>query len=258
MADDTRDIKSEEVDEALGDMKIGEGQNNHTGFANGTSKHVDSRSSTPAITKSSSQSPVKRQSASTTPKSEIDEDEEVIGGDIVVTVEPGKAPKLSRKSSQKITSRAPMLFDHVPDATDEALTVFQRIKDCIYGSKYMGASEHDALDCDCSEEWSKCTSSINSRYACANIAQMTAATMHAEKIRTASIVPQKWNVWMVIAIAVLGVKISVSSSDSTPMFQSSRRRRKDMAYEPILIYKQMTSSSSTLERSSMSQPFAAE
>lgn len=159
MADDTRDIKPEEVDEALGDMKIEEGQDhqNHRGFANGTLKHVDSRSSTPAITKSSSQSPVKRQSTSTTPKSEIDEDEEVIGGDIVVTVEPGKAPKLSRKSSQKVAPRAPMLFDHVSDATDEALTVFQRIKDCIYGSKYMGASEHDALDCDCSEEWSECT-----------------------------------------------------------------------------------------------------
>jgi histone-lysine N-methyltransferase SETD2 len=162
MADDTRDTKPEVVDAALSEMKLEEeglpSEAEDTIALNGTydaptpKGFKRSRSSTPAARKSSSQSPVKRQSASQTPRSEDDGDE-IIGGDITVTLEPGKAPKLSRKSSQKVVARPPKLFDHVEDSTDEAITVFQVIKDCIYGSKYMGYSEHDALDCDCSEQW---------------------------------------------------------------------------------------------------------
>lgn len=166
MADDTRDIRPEEVDAALGDMKLEEGKlQNGTGdtiIVNGESKHEStygrskrSRSSTPAVVESRSQSP-KRKSTSATPKSEL-EDEETIAADITITVEPGKVPKLSRKSTQKVIARPPTLFTDLPDATAEAGSVFQRIKDCIYGSKYMGSSEHDALDCDCSEEWSGCS-----------------------------------------------------------------------------------------------------
>jgi hypothetical protein len=164
MADDTRDAKPEAVDAALDDMKLEEGDSPaealDTIALNGTCEEAPtpndikrSRSSTPVARKSSSQSPIKKQSASQTPKSEYDE--ETVGGDITVSVEPGKGPKLSRKASQKIVARPPQLFDHLPDATDEALTVFQVIKDCLYGSKYFGSSNHDALDCDCSEEWSE-------------------------------------------------------------------------------------------------------
>jgi hypothetical protein len=164
MADDTRDVKPEAVDAALGEMKLEEGvsttEAEDTTSVNGAYEQAPtpgnmkrSPSTTPGPLKSASQSPVKKHSASQTPKSEYDE--EIVGGDITFTVEPGKAPKLSRKSSQKVVSHPPRLFDHLPDATDEATNVFQVIKDCIYGSKYMGYSEHDALDCDCSEEWSK-------------------------------------------------------------------------------------------------------
>jgi hypothetical protein len=164
MADDTRDIKPEGVDAALGEMKLEEGVSPDDGqdtiAVNGAYEEAPtpggykrSPSTTLGPDKSATQSPIKKQSASQTPKSEYDE--EVIGGDITVTVEPGKAPKLSRKSSQKVVSRPAQLFDHLQDATDEAISVFQVIKDCIYGSKYMGYSEHDALDCDCSEEWRK-------------------------------------------------------------------------------------------------------
>jgi [histone H3]-lysine36 N-trimethyltransferase len=164
MADDTRDTKPKPgvVDAALSEMKLEEGgshpEADDTIARNGTYDAPTpedikrSRSSTPMARKSSSQSPFKKQSASQTPKSEDDE-EEIIGGDIMVTVEPGKGPKLSRKSSQKVVARPPQLFDQVEDSTEEAFTVFQAIKDCIYGSKYMGYSEHDALDCDCSEQW---------------------------------------------------------------------------------------------------------
>ncbi|ROV98308.1 hypothetical protein VSDG_04482 [Cytospora chrysosperma] len=62
------------------------------------------------------------------------------------------APKLSRKSSSK-AARMPPLFDHLPDATEDSTRAFQVISDCLYGAKHMGSSEHDALDCDCAEEW---------------------------------------------------------------------------------------------------------
>jgi hypothetical protein len=162
MADDTRDTKSEVVDAALSEMKLEEV--GPPSEAEDTIAHSDtydaptpggtkrSHSSTPAALKSASQSPAKKQSASQTPKSEDDE-EEIIGSDIAVTVEPGKGSKLSRKSLQKVAARPPRLFNHVEDSTEEAVTIFQIIKDCIYGSKYMGSSEHDALDCDCSEQW---------------------------------------------------------------------------------------------------------
>ncbi|KAK7728733.1 histone methyltransferase set2 [Cytospora paraplurivora] len=69
------------------------------------------------------------------------------------TPENEPAPKLSRKSSTKIMARSPLLFDHLPDATEDSTNAFQIISDCLYGSKHMGSSEHDALDCDCAEEW---------------------------------------------------------------------------------------------------------
>lgn len=62
-------------------------------------------------------------------------------------------PKLSRKSSSKIASHSARLYDHLPNVTEESCTHFQVITDCLYGSKHMGSSDHDALDCDCSEEW---------------------------------------------------------------------------------------------------------
>ncbi|KAK4099045.1 methyltransferase-like protein [Parathielavia hyrcaniae] len=63
------------------------------------------------------------------------------------------APKLSRKPSQKISRSPPPLFGHLPDATPDACGTFQVINDCLYGSRNMGSSDHDALDCDCAEEW---------------------------------------------------------------------------------------------------------
>ena len=165
MADDTREIKAEAVESALGDIKLEEhAVKGRSTSVNGHSRSATpadikrSKSTTPAPLKSESQSPVKKERSSQTPLSD-DEQEEVVGGDITVTVEPGKAPKLSRKSSQKIITRPAPLFDHLEDTTEEATSVFQVIKDCIYGSKYMGYSEHDALDCDCVEEWNKSISS---------------------------------------------------------------------------------------------------
>jgi histone-lysine N-methyltransferase SETD2 len=81
-------------------------------------------------------------------------DEETVGGDILLKQEPGQPPKLSRSSSQKVLSRPPQLFDHLPDSTQDALATFEQIQACWYANKYMGYTEH-AMECDCSEEWGK-------------------------------------------------------------------------------------------------------
>jgi len=79
-------------------------------------------------------------------------DEGKAGSESATTPDTISVPaKSSRKTSQKM--RAPVLFDHLADATEEALTHFQRIKDCIYGSKHLGSHDQDALDCECSEDW---------------------------------------------------------------------------------------------------------
>lgn len=78
--------------------------------------------------------------------------EEVVGGDISVKLEPGKAPKLARTSSKKIMSKPPPLFTHLPDASDEASKAFDLIPNCTYANKYLGTTDH-ALECDCTEEW---------------------------------------------------------------------------------------------------------
>ncbi|KAI1448457.1 hypothetical protein F5Y02DRAFT_308564 [Annulohypoxylon stygium] len=65
----------------------------------------------------------------------------------------GHPPKIARKATNKMTSRFVQLFDDLPDVTTESYRHFQVIPDCLYGSKALGSTDHDALDCDCSEEW---------------------------------------------------------------------------------------------------------
>src|SRR3569833_439578 len=76
------------------------------------------------------------------------------GSESASTPDTGSGTKLSRKASQKLVTRAaPVTFKHLSDVTAESQRHFQIINDCLYGSKHMGSSEHDALDCDCTEEW---------------------------------------------------------------------------------------------------------
>lgn len=96
-----------------------------------------------------------------TPKSADTEHEEMVGGDISLKLEPGKAPKLSRSASRKVTARPPQLFLHYADKTEEAASTFSVLDDCIYVPKFMGDFD-PAIDCDCAEEWG--TYSIRSRW----------------------------------------------------------------------------------------------
>ncbi|EXJ74345.1 histone-lysine N-methyltransferase SETD2 [Cladophialophora psammophila CBS 110553] len=69
--------------------------------------------------------------------------------------EPSKPARTSRTAS-KLPPRVAPLFNHLPDATQEATSTFTVIDACTYQNKYLGFSEH-ALDCDCSEEWDPST-----------------------------------------------------------------------------------------------------
>lgn len=81
-------------------------------------------------------------------------EEEKVGGDITVKLEPGQPPKLTRSSSQKVVPRPPQLFTDLPDSTAEAKSTFGMMEMCTYANKYMGYTEH-AMECDCAEEWGK-------------------------------------------------------------------------------------------------------
>ncbi|KJZ72833.1 Histone-lysine N-methyltransferase, H3 lysine-36 specific [Hirsutella minnesotensis 3608] len=59
----------------------------------------------------------------------------------------------SRKPSQKSATRDSPLFAHLPDMTASSCETFQVIPDCLYGSKHLGSTDNDALDCDCRDEW---------------------------------------------------------------------------------------------------------
>lgn len=87
----------------------------------------------------------------------ISESQEMVGGDITVKVEPGKAPKLARSSMKKIPVRnAPKFLDH-PDASADACRTFETLKACTYANKWMGTTDttDEAFDCDCEEQWGK-------------------------------------------------------------------------------------------------------
>lgn len=183
--------KTEAVDAALGDMKLVEEDSASEAKLATATPHTDDspqRSITPTPKQSRSPTSEDMEDKSETPKSEDEVNTEVVDGDIVVVQEPGKAPKLSRKASQRVAFRPPQLFDHLGDATPECITKFQVIQDCIYGSKYMGSADHEALGCDCSEDWRKLTpTSLRGVTSLLTYEQAMERIMHVGKIQTASI-----------------------------------------------------------------------
>ncbi len=117
-----------------------------------------SRSATPRGVKKQSRSPVKSETMAQSPA--VKDEEEVVGGDIELKLEPGKPPKLQRKPSHKVERRPPPLFTEYEDKTTEATSVFSVLPECVYANKFLGTTEH-ALECDCAEEWGKPTSDIS-------------------------------------------------------------------------------------------------
>ena len=113
----------------------------------------DSDGSTPPTTKRSSRSPAKKHRSSESPAVKS-EDEETVGGEVTLKLEPGKPPKLARTTSHKVEKRPPQLFTDHEDALSEALNYFEKLPECTYANKYLGSTE-PALECDCAEEWGK-------------------------------------------------------------------------------------------------------
>jgi hypothetical protein len=149
--------KEEQIESDVRSLRLGRGT--PLGDEDAVGKVKSERTSTPITpkpelspnkrAKSGTQSPVKSESLPQTPNGNM---ESVVGGDITVKLEPGKAPKLARSSSQKIVSRPPPLFKDEPDMYDEATSSFEVVHDCIYAAKWLGSTEQ-AMDCDCREEF---------------------------------------------------------------------------------------------------------
>ncbi|PYI10051.1 hypothetical protein BO78DRAFT_13243 [Aspergillus sclerotiicarbonarius CBS 121057] len=171
---DYADRQSESVADAVTAMKLESDTAPENSAVNGGGTMVKDESSNPASSaspvptpkeqsRSSSRSPVKKEESENeqteqnpTGKGDnhVDKLEGKVGGDIIVKLEPGQPPKLTRSSSQKVVARPPQLFSHLPDSTAEAQATFDLMGTCTYANKFMGYTEH-AMECDCAEEWGK-------------------------------------------------------------------------------------------------------
>ncbi|KAF2736824.1 hypothetical protein EJ04DRAFT_562095 [Polyplosphaeria fusca] len=166
MSDGETEKKSARLEPELRDMTIREGGAlDWAGVRTATTRvkveetDVPGRTPTPLSlslqsqlkTRSGTQSPAKHHSPNTSTPG-TDEHEEVLGGEITLKMEPGKAPKLARTASHKVVSKPPPSFLDLPDVTEEAKATFVVLPECTYGNKSLGTTEH-ALECDCQEEW---------------------------------------------------------------------------------------------------------
>ena len=142
------DLKEEERDVDMDSIPVAE--SDKKGYTHPLSR---TSTSTPSNIKRQSRSPTKAESMAQSPAIKS-EDEEIVGGDIELKLEPDRPPKLQRKASHKIERRPPPLFFAYADKTNEATRSFSVLQDCVYANKYLGSTEH-ALECDCAEEWGK-------------------------------------------------------------------------------------------------------
>jgi [histone H3]-lysine36 N-trimethyltransferase len=119
----------------------------------GSAHQNDKMESVGGIVKRERGSPSSSQAASRAASISPGEREPKQESETITTPENATGTKPSRKASQKIAGRIAPLFDHLADATEESLGHFQIIHDCLYGSRNIGSSDNDALDCDCAEDW---------------------------------------------------------------------------------------------------------
>lgn len=112
-----------------------------------------SRHSTPASVNGKFKATHSSSASTPRPKSEIDElaVKDEIDSD---TPKMGALPRKGVRTSKKNPPRVAPLFDHLPDASDEANSAYTVIDSCTYQNKYLGYTEH-AMECDCQEEWGK-------------------------------------------------------------------------------------------------------
>jgi len=164
MSNSEGDVKDPRLVEDIRKMTVHDGGGAHDGAFPKSDSQTNLHSPTPESrrkfkSRSSSHSPVKKESGANTPVS-LDIPEATIGGEVTLKMEPGKLPKLSRTSSQKVIARPPPLFTDEPDMYDKATRLFQVITDCEYANKSLGLTEDEGLDevqCECDDEWGENT-----------------------------------------------------------------------------------------------------
>lgn len=178
MSEDERLVQPEGVDEALEEMHIAEspfaalGQTSSStstseyhealppaDLPQHTSTQVPAHNSPQDTPMQRSQTPVDMSRRRQTPALKEDQSQNEVDDPDTLIVEEAfepRAPKPSRKVAQKFVPRPPPLFNDYPDKTEEATSIFEVIRDCMYGSKYMGSADHDSLGCDCNEEFREC------------------------------------------------------------------------------------------------------
>lgn len=100
----------------------------------------------------SSKSTSKSPTDSTSSSPDTREREEIVGGEITLKMEPGKAPKLARTAAKKVVSRPPPIYLDLKDVSEDAKNTFGVMSECTYAKKSLGLTDH-ALECDCAEEW---------------------------------------------------------------------------------------------------------
>ncbi|KAM5444769.1 histone methyltransferase set2 [Microsporum ferrugineum] len=149
---DDIDVKAESVAYAVTGMKLERDSSTEGVSPNGRPSKNGEANGTPATPAKSAVSSPDRPSSAL----KDEEPEEKVGGDITVKQEPGQPPKLARSASKKVVPRQPQMFDHLPDSTAEATSLFQVIDACTYSNKNMGYTDH-AMECDCAEEWNSKT-----------------------------------------------------------------------------------------------------
>ncbi|KAL5121403.1 histone methyltransferase set2 [Pleosporales sp. CAS-2024a] len=153
-----RKLEAAQLEPELHDLKL-RSMDGHGGHAK---VKAEDRTQTPPLsaipprlktsgTRSQSPTPKKQEDSDSPSPVSSANNEETLGGDITLMVEPGKAPRLSRAAS-RVVKRAPMLFLHLPDATQDAKQTFEVLAQCTYANKHIGTTD-PALECDCGEQW---------------------------------------------------------------------------------------------------------
>ena len=112
------------------------------------------KTSTPVGQRDIPRKGIRRVASNSTPSTPTlkPEQEDMVGGDITVKVEPGQAPKLTRSSAKKLPLRPAPKFLDVQDAGPETRKGFDVLATCTYANKFLGLTD-PALECDCQEEW---------------------------------------------------------------------------------------------------------
>jgi len=154
MAEDTlEDLFKEEEQEMMGQLSVKEESDTNNDAPFEVKNESPKSEPTTSIKNSNTSSPYPAVSTPTDPVKT-----ELIKGEVSIKMERGDSqPKLSRSSTQRVTKRMPMLFNELPDKTEEAKKTFGLMKACTYSPKWLADSgqEDEVMSCECRASFSE-------------------------------------------------------------------------------------------------------